>query len=107
MYSATGVEATTDIATTSGCAISASTTALLPCTTLKTPLGKPASMNSSASRIDADGVRSEGLSMNVLPHAAAITNIQHGTTIGKLNGVTPAATPSGCRRFQLSMPPLI
>ena len=52
-------------------------------------------MNSSASRIEADGVRSEGLRMNVLPHAAAITNIQHGTTIGKLNGVTPAATPSG------------
>jgi len=33
-------------------------------------------------RIDADGVRSEGLSTNVLPHAAAITNIQRGTTIG-------------------------
>ena len=28
-------------------------------------------------------------------HAAAMTNIQHGTTIGKLNGVVPATTPSG------------
>ena len=34
-------------------------------------------------------MRSEGLSTNVLPHAVAITNIQHGTTIGKLNGMTP------------------
>src|SRR6516165_2144879 len=81
IYSATGVEPTEDNATTSGCSISASTATLSPCTTLKTPLGTPASRNSSAYRMDADGVRSEGLSTNVLPHAAAIANIQHGTTI--------------------------
>jgi len=36
----------------------------------------------------------------VLPVAAAITNIQQGTTTGKLVGVTPAATPTGWRRLK-------
>ena len=31
--------------------------------------------------------------------------IQSGTITGTLNGVTPAQTPNGWRRFQLSMPP--
>jgi hypothetical protein len=34
----------------------------------------------------------------------ATGNIQHGTMHGKLNGVMPATTPSGCRIVQLSMP---
>ncbi|KAG1385989.1 hypothetical protein G6F59_017088 [Rhizopus arrhizus] len=34
-------------------------------------------------------------------------NIQHGTIMGKLNGVTPATTPRGWRMLQLSMPPPI
>lgn len=41
-----------------------------------------------------DGVRSEGFSTNVLPHATAIGHIHSGTMIGKLNGVIPATTPS-------------
>src|SRR5690242_19712378 len=107
MYSAIGVEPTNDNALTSGCTSKASTATLSPCTTLSTPSGKPASLNNSARRIDADGSRSDGFSTNVLPHAIATGNIQHGTIIGKLNGVIPATTPSGCRRFQLSIPPPI
>ena len=34
--------------------------------------------------------RSEGLSTKVLPQAIATGNIQHGTIMGKLNGVMPA-----------------
>ena len=35
--------------------------------------------------------------MKVLPHASATGNIHSGTIAGKLNGVMPATTPSGCR----------
>ena len=35
--------------------------------------------------------------MNVLPQAIAIGNIHIGTMAGKLNGVMPATTPTGCR----------
>src|ERR1700741_3009826 len=107
MYSAIGVEPTNDNALTSGCTSNASTTTLSPCTTLNPPSGKPASFSNSASRFDADGSRSDGFSTNVLPHAIATGNIQHGTIIGKLNGVIPATTPSGWRRFQLSIAPPI
>ena len=47
--------------------------------------------------MDADGSFSDGLRMNVLPHAIATGNIHIGTMAGKLNGVMPATTPSGCR----------
>ena len=46
---------------------------------------------------DADGSFSDGLRMNVLPHASALPNIHIGTIAGKLNGVMPATTPSGWR----------
>ncbi len=45
-----------------------------------------------------------GLSTKVLPAAMATGNIHIGTITGKLNGVTPATTPSGWRSVQLSMP---
>ena len=32
----------------------------------------------------------------MLPHAMALANIHIGTIAGKLNGVMPATTPSGC-----------
>ncbi|CPJ45083.1 Uncharacterised protein [Bordetella pertussis] len=107
MYSAIGVEPTNDSASTCGCAISASTACLSPCTTLNTPSGRPASLSSSARRSAAEGSRSDGLSTKVLPQASATGNIQHGTIMGKLNGVMPATTPSGWRMLQLSMPPPI
>ena len=48
-------------------------------------------------KFDTHGSRSEGLSTNVFPVAIAIGCIHIGTMIGKLNGVIPAHTPSGCR----------
>ena len=45
----------------------------------------------------ADGSFSLGLSTKALPHAMAVVNIQSGTMAGKLNGVMPATTPTGCR----------
>src|ERR671914_2499486 len=97
MYFAIGVEPTKLTAFTSGCSSSASTATLSPCTTLKTPLGTPASLSSSAVQIDAEGSFSDGLSTKVLPHASAGAHIHMGTMAGKLNGVIPATTPSGCR----------
>ncbi len=55
-------------------------------------------------RSPADGSRSDGFRMKVLPVASAIGNIHIGTIAGKLNGVMPAHTPSGWRTDQLSMP---
>src|ERR687889_2371956 len=104
MYFAIGVEPTNDTAATSGCSSSASTAVLSPCTTLNTPSGRPASAHSSATSIDALGSRSLGLSTKVLPVAIATGCIHIGTMIGKLNGVIPATTPSGCRNEYTSTP---
>jgi hypothetical protein len=57
-------------------------------------------------KIEAEGSRSLGFKTKLLPHARAKGNIQHGTMQGKLKGVTPATTPSGWRKIQLSMPVL-
>src|SRR5262245_58583596 len=96
MYLAMGVDPTKLTAATSGWASSASTATLSPCTTLNTPAGRPASAQSLASSSDADGSFSDGFSTNVLPQPIAIGNIHMGTIAGKLNGVMPATTPSGC-----------
>ena len=53
--------------------------------------------HSSATRSEADGSRSLGLSTNALPQAIATGCIHIGTITGKLNGVIPATTPSGSR----------
>src|SRR5919106_7080160 len=97
MYLAMGVEPTKLTALTSGCSSSASTATLSPWTTLKTPSGTPASCNSSATQTDAEGSFSDGFSTKVLPHASAGAHIHIGTIAGKLNGVMPPTTPSGCR----------
>src|SRR6266487_1445758 len=99
-----GVDPTNETAATPGESSSASTATLSPCTTLNTPSGRPASCHSCATRIDADGSRSLGLSTNVLPQAIATGCIQHGTITGKLNGVIPATTPNGCRNEYESTP---
>ena len=64
---------------------------------MNTPSGSPASAHSRASSRDAEGSFSEGLSTNALPQAMAMGNIHIGTMAGKLKGVMPATTPSGCR----------
>ncbi len=81
----------------------ASTASLSPCTTLRAPSGRPASFISWASSRLAEGSRSDGFRMKVLPQASAIGNIHIGTIAGKLNGVIPAQTPSGWRTDQLSI----
>ncbi len=75
----------------------ASTAALSPWTTLKTPGGRPASARSSALNCAADGSFSDGFRMNAFPQAIASGYIHIGTIAGKLKGVMPATTPSGWR----------
>ena len=65
--------------------------------TVKTPSGSPAFFQSSARNSEADGSFSLGLRMNALPVAMALAHIHSGTIAGKLKGVMPATTPSGCR----------
>jgi len=74
----------------------ASTACLSPCTMLSTPSGNPASCRSCAASMLAEGSFSDGFSTNVLPQASATGIIHIGHMIGKLNGVMPAHTPSGC-----------
>ena len=96
-YFAIGVEPTNETARMSGCSSTASTATLSPMTTLNTPSGTPASFRSSAVQSEADGSFSDGFRTKVLPVASAGAHIHMGTIAGKLNGVMPAATPSGCR----------
>mmetsp|Transcript_41008 Transcript_41008/g.128583 ORF Transcript_41008/g.128583 Transcript_41008/m.128583 type:complete len:264 (+) Transcript_41008:658-1449(+) len=74
-----------------------STVSCVPCTTLSTPSGRPASLASSESSMAAPGSRSDGFITTVLPVAAATGKIQSGIMAGKLKGQMPAVTPSGCR----------
>src|ERR1700685_2940502 len=95
-YLAMGVEPTKLTALMPGWPRMESTATLSPCTTLNTPSGSPASAHSEASSNDAEGSFSDGLSTNVFPQAMASGNIHIGTMAGKLNGVMPATTPTGC-----------
>lgn len=54
------------------------TVGTVPCTTFKTPGGKPARSQSSAMIIAAPGSRSEGLTRRVLPVANAKGIVQRG-----------------------------
>src|SRR5947208_16363008 len=99
-----GVEPTNEIAATPGCSRSASTATRSPMITLKTPSGSPASRRSSATQSEADGSFSDGLSTKQFPDAIAGAHIHMGTIAGKLNGVMPATTPSGCRIEQTTIP---
>src|ERR1700749_2802327 len=97
MYCATGVEPTKETAAMSGWSRMASTTVLSPLTILKTPSGNPASLKGFQMSMGAEGSRSDGFRMKVLPQAMATGNIHIGTMAGKLKGVMPATTPTGCR----------
>ena len=97
MYFAIGVEPTKDTDAISGCSKIRSTATLSPCTTLKTPSGKPASLRYCAVRIDVVGSFSLGLTITALPAPIAIGKNHIGTIAGKLNGEMIAQTPSGWR----------
>ena len=73
----------------SGSSRMASTASLSPCTTLRTPAGRPASRNSSARRSGTPGSRSLGFRMKALPAAMAGAHFHSGIMAGKLNGVMP------------------
>ncbi len=92
-----GVEPTKLTAAMPGWCRIASTATLSPCTTLKTPSGRPASASSWALKLAAEGSFSEGFRMKALPQAMASGYIHIGTMAGKLNGVMPATTPRGWR----------
>src|SRR5258708_32638811 len=102
MYFATVLEPTNDTARTRGSVSSASTVDFAPGTRFRPPGGKPAAMASSTSRTELRGTLSLGFRTNVLPQAMASGNIQSGTMSGKLNGVMPTHTPTGCRVDQPS-----
>ena len=104
MWRATGVLPTKETAATSGCASSVSTASRSPCTTLKTPSGKPARCTMSARTSEAEGSFSDGFSTKQFPQAMALAIIHSGTMIGKLNGVMPATTPSGSSTVRMSTP---
>ena len=87
-----------------GCSRSWLTVSALPCSTLKTPAGSPASFKSSPSRTAADGSRSDGFKITAFPLAMAFAVIHSGTMIGKLNGVMAATTPTGSRTECTSTP---
>ena len=95
---------TNEMASTSGWVNSVFTASASPCTTLHTPSGNPARCTSSASSSDADGSFSDGFSRNAFPHASALASIHSGTITGKLNGVIPATTPTGCNTVCTSTP---
>src|SRR6478735_9202469 len=96
-YSAIGVEPTKLIEATSGWSSRPSTATLSPCSTVKTPSGRPASCQSSAIQIAAEGSFSLGLRTTVLPAAIAMGKNHIGTIAGKLNGLMMPTTPSGWR----------
>ena len=96
-YRATRSEPTNETAAISGWSKIAFTASFAPCTTFKTPAGKPACRKSSAIRTAPSGVRSDGLRTNVLPATTASGNIHSGIITGKLNGGIPATTPTGKR----------
>ena len=90
-------EPTKEMALMSGWSQIPFTTSCVPCTTLSTPFGMPASSASSASIMAVSGVRSEGFSTNVLPHVMATGYIHSGIMAGKLKGQMPPTTPRGSR----------
>ena len=98
MYLAIGVEPTKEIAATSGMVEQRVDGLLVAVHDVEHAVGEPRlRRRARRSRLETLGSRSEGLSTNVLPVAIAIGCIHIGTMIGKLNGVIPAHTPSGCR----------
>ena len=66
-----------------------------PCTTLKTPAGKPACAVKSAKSEAVSGVHSAGLRITVSPAASAGAIFQVASMSGAFQGVINAATPDG------------
>ncbi len=71
---------------------------------MKTPSGRPASCQSFAIQIAAEGSFSEGLRITALPAAMAMGKNHIGTMAGKLKGEMIAATPTGWCTEWMSKP---
>ena len=67
----------------------------MPCTTFRTPGGRPASSARSASSEHESGAHSGGLSTTVHPDASAGPTFQVESMNGAFQGVISAATPLG------------
>ena len=91
------VEPVKEIARTSGCWQSGSPASTpVPCTTLSTPAGMPASSASSPRRAAESGDSSLILSTAVLPKASAGATFQVAVMKGTFQGEMSAHTPTGC-----------
>ncbi|MQY34032.1 hypothetical protein SRB17_19980 [Streptomyces sp. RB17] len=71
------------------------TTGPVPCTTLNTPFGRPASVAISANIRALRGEISDGLSTTVLPASMAGTTLVTSCWSGKFHGVMTPTTPIG------------
>ena len=69
----------------------------LPCTTLTTPSGSPASCMMRASANESSGASCGDFHTQVLPHMMAGIIFQKGTAAGKLQALMMPHTPSGRR----------
>ena len=76
----------------------------MPCTTLKTPGGKPASTVRSASSEQDSGDHSAGFRITVQPAARAGAVFQVESMNGAFHGVITAAGPLGMRSTRLRVP---
>ena len=104
MARAVSVEPVNDTRRISGCETSAApASSPIPCTTLKTPGGNPASSASSASSEHDSGDHSAGFSTTVQPAASAGAVFQVESMNGAFHGVMTAAGPAGmrCTRFHV------
>ena len=88
-----------ETALTRGLAISSSPMdAPDPVTMFSTPLGKPASCRTSATRTVHSGAREAGLMTRLFPATSAGAIFQTGMAMGKFQGVSRDTTPSGLRK---------
>ena len=90
------VEPVNEIMSMPGCALMAApTSGPSPFSTLKTPLGTPASCSTSANSSADDGVYSDGLRIIVQPAAIAGATLQAIWLSGQFHGVIMPMTPTG------------
>ena len=106
----TRVEPVKLIRLTAGWAISASTifgaSAGALVTTLTTPLGKPASLNTWPISRCVAGHDSDALSTTVLPQASGMASARVARITGAFHGAMPTTTPAGWRTASARQPGL-
>jgi hypothetical protein len=76
----------------------------MPCTTLNTPAGMPASWHRSANRLQLSGLHSAGFRMTVLPAAKAGAHFHVLSMNGAFHGVMTTVGPAGMRMTRFAVP---